>query len=191
MLLSHEADGSGEQSLGTLEGSDEFLAVAGSVYGGLHPLRQVRIAVGPQGVYVTNGVRFEVRGYDLDGGPVRVMSRTRPLVPLTRQILVDALLAIGRSVRVEDIPPLSEDQTLPAISGLVVDREGNVWAEAYDPELENPRTWSVFEPNGQLLAEVTMPPRFRPYDIGPDFVLGVIRDRLDVERIHLYRLGKP
>ncbi len=72
-----------------------------------------------------------------------------------------------------------------------IKREGNVWAEAYDPELENPRTWSVFEPTGQLLAEVIMPPRFRPYDIGSDFVLGVIRDRLDVERIHLYRLGKP
>ena len=112
-------------------------------------------------------------------------------MPLTPQIMADAIVAIGRSVRVEDIPPFREDQTLPTISGLVVDREGNVWAEAYDPELENPRTWSVFEPTGQLLAEVIMPPRFRPYDIGSDFVLGVIRDQLDVERIHLYRLGKP
>ena len=94
-------------------------------------------------------------------------------------------------MRVEDIPPFREDQTLPAISGLVVDREGNVWAEACDPELGNARTWSVFEPGGELLAEVTMPPRFRPYDIGADFVLGVIRDDLDVERIHMYRLHRP
>ena len=57
--------------------------------------------------------------------------------------------------------------------------------------LENPRTWSVFEPTGQLRAEVTMPPKFRPYDIGADFVLGVIRDDLDVERIHMYRLHGP
>ena len=191
MVLSHESDGSGEQLLGTLEGGEEILLPNGSLYFGLHPLRELRIAVGPHEVYATSGRRFEIQVYDLDGGPSRVLSWESPLVPLTPQIMADAIVAIGRSVRVEDIPPFREDQTLPAISGLVVDREGNVWAEAYDPELENPRTWSVFEPTGQLLAEVIMAPRFRPYDIGADFVLGVIRDQLDVERIHLYRLGKP
>ena len=191
MVLSHDADGSGEELLGTLEGGEEIVLPTGFIYFGLHPLRELRISVGPQEVYATSGRRFEIQVYDLNGGPGRVLSWESPLVPLTPQIMVDAIVAIGGSVRIEDIPPLREDQTLPAISGLLVDREGNVWAEAYDPELENPRTWSVFEPNGQLLAEVTMPPRFRPYDIGPDFVLGVIRDLLDVERIHMYRLHRP
>ena len=191
MVLSHEADGSGEQLLGTLEGGEEIVLPTGSIYFGLHPLRELRVAVGPGEVYATSGRRFEIQVYDLNGGPGRVLSWTSPLVPLTPQIMVDAIVADGGSVRVEDIPPLSEDQTLPTISGLVVDREGNVWAELYDPELGNARTWSVFEPAGQLLAEVTMPPRFRPYDIGADFVLGVIRDQLDVERIHLYGLHKP
>ena len=190
MVLSHEADGSGEELLGTIEGGEEIVLPTGSIYFGLHPLRELRIAVGPREVFATNGRRFEIQVYDLDGGPGRVLSWASPLLPLTPQIMVDAIVAFGGSVRVEDIPPFSEDQTLPAISGLVVDREGNVWAEVYDPELENPRTWSVFGPNGHLLAEVTVPPRFRPYDIGPDFILGVIRDQLDVERIHLYRLHR-
>ena len=40
-------------------------------------------------------------------------------------------------------------------------------------------------------STVTMPARFRPMDIGREFVLGLWRDADDVEHVRLYRLDRP
>ena len=48
----------------------------------------------------------------------------------------------------------------------------------------------MFDPEGRLLGSVQMPERFRPTHIGADFVLGVARDEMDVERVRLYTLEK-
>ncbi|HEX9893497.1 MAG TPA: hypothetical protein VGA78_06215 [Gemmatimonadales bacterium] len=43
--------------------------------------------------------------------------------------------------------------------------------------------WSVFAPDGRYRGEVEFPPRFRPLDIGRDYVLGSWTD--DVGAIHV------
>ena len=61
--------------------------------------------------------------------------------------------------------------------------------EAGRPNL--PRTWDVLDSTGRWLWSVGVPDRFFPYGIGPDWVLGVEVDDLDVEYVVLYPLRKP
>jgi hypothetical protein len=53
----------------------------------------------------------------------------------------------------------------------------------------NART--VFASDGTWLGTVELPPRFTPWHIGRDFVVGVWRDDFDVEHVQLYALMKP
>ena len=50
---------------------------------------------------------------------------------------------------------------------------------------------SVFDREGAWIAIAELPARFKPFHIGGDFLLGVIRDELEVERVELYQLSKP
>ena len=41
------------------------------------------------------------------------------------------------------------------------------------------------------LGDVAMPPAFTVLEIGDDYVLGIHRDDLDVQRVQIYRMMKP
>jgi hypothetical protein len=49
---------------------------------------------------------------------------------------------------------------------------------------------TVFDAEGRQLGTLAMPPRFRLTDAGPDYVLGVGRDDMDVEKVQLFRLDR-
>ena len=94
---------------------------------------------------------------------------------------------------------LPSDQTLPLTKRVLRDDVGWVWVEHYPPDAEPPlmqhgylvsRTWSAMDPDGETVVEVVLPPRFQPFQIGQDFVLGVARDTLDVQWVHRYALER-
>jgi hypothetical protein len=49
----------------------------------------------------------------------------------------------------------------------------------------------VFDRDGLLIGRVEGPEGFEITDSGPDYILGVAKDDLDVERVRLYRLERP
>ena len=84
--------------------------------------------------------------------------------------------------------------TIPAFSELIIDRTGRLWVREANPADAvsvgqtttypvGPSHWSVFDPRGRWLGDVTMPARFWPKEIGEDYVLGVARDELDVPTV--------
>ncbi len=94
--------------------------------------------------------------------------------------------------------------TMPALSDLLVDRAGNLWAQQYDPArilitpgpvrthvLRVPTRWDVFDPRGSWLTTVDLPKRFTPLDIGADYVLGLSHDGDETEFLTVLRLRKP
>jgi hypothetical protein len=103
--------------------------------------------------------------------------------------------------------------TLPAFAELAIDRTGNLWVRRYDhfdavqffndapvPGTrewrtkvlpDEPRTWTVLDPEGRLLGDVQTPAGFIVHEIGDDWMIGVWRDALDVEYIRLYAIIKP
>ncbi len=83
-------------------------------------------------------------------------------------------------------------ETKPAYAAeLKGDQAGNVWVPAYEIEQGTATRWSIFDPDGRYLGDLTTPARFRVLEIGDDYVLGVWRDDLDVEYLRRYELRKP
>jgi len=85
--------------------------------------------------------------------------------------------------------------TRPAYSGLRVDTGGFVWLEEYRSLWAPVRTvypsdWHVFTPEGEWLGTVRIPPRFRVFEIGLDYVLGSHFDDMDVEHVQVLRLTR-
>ena len=48
----------------------------------------------------------------------------------------------------------------------------------------------VFGPDGRYLGIVEVPASLRVFQIGVDFILGMVRDDLGVQYIHRYRIDK-
>ena len=73
----------------------------------------------------------------------------------------------------------------------LVPPQGNLWVKEYSrPTDERPR-WSVFDREGRWLGTVETPDGFRVQQIGPDWILGVEKDELEVEHVRMYPLVKP
>lgn len=141
--------------------------------------------------------RFEVRVYG--GGRLERLIRDpgRDL-PLTRDEwdkVLAARLAEAESpdqrrnvLQMADLRPAPA--TRPAFARFVPDRTGFLWVEPWRPDGGGPVPWLVIDPDGPVLGAVDLPSGLRPTDIGEDWVLGVVRDEFDVERLRLHRLRR-
>jgi hypothetical protein len=165
--------------------------------------------------WVAYADRYEIRRHRLDGRlelivrapwtpqPVRNEDRAR-----YREFIinlgaegggrVDARLGAQRQKMMEEV---EFARNLPAYQFVVVDGERNLWLSNVELEwflsqgfarvTSGPTAWRVFDATGRWLGTVPMPARFRPMEIGRDYVLGLWRDTEDVEHVRLYRLTKP
>jgi len=83
-------------------------------------------------------------------------------------------------------PPLQR----PAYGRFLSDVEDNVWVADFAFEDEEPASWNVFSSDGTWRGAVHAPDHFRLLEIGGDWVLGTMRDSLDVERLELRSLRR-
>lgn len=190
--------------LATVEGPEELVLEGGNwAYPalGLSPAVAARDSI----IVYGSSERFEVQVMDLDGRVVRTISwqgsrqpvsdslrrlyeyeATRRLVEFARRTGRDTLAVIEGGVR--QAPAYSD--SVPTIGSILLDPDLNIWVSDFGLR-ENPATrWSVFGLSGEHLAEVRVPQRFRIFDIGRDYVLGVRRDVDGLESIRLHRLVK-
>lgn len=76
----------------------------------------------------------------------------------------------------------------PAHGRFLSDADAHLWVADFAFDDEEPARWSVFARDGAWLGSVRAPDRFRLLEIGDDWVLGTMRDSLDVERLELRAL---
>lgn len=190
--------------LATVEGPEELVLEGGNwTYPafGLSPAAAARDSI----IVYGSSERFEVQVMDLDGRVARTISwqgsrqpvtdslrrlyeydATRRLIDFARRTGRDTLAVIEGGVR--QAPAYSD--SVPTIGSILLDSDLNIWVSDFGFR-ENPATrWSVFGLSGEHLAEVHVPQRFRIFDIGRDYVLGVQRDVDGLESIRLHRLVK-
>ncbi len=150
------------------------------------------------GLLVTDGVTFEVRELDPDGGLARILRIPTPTDPVTSE-MID-----GWARRMQGTPPGSEvdpryvrvydgypiPSHLPAFRSLRLDSEGWVWAEIYGWDPHEPVRWALFDPEGRARGVVRTPAGFELHSIGADRLLGVWRTDFGVEFVHSYRLRR-
>ena len=80
-------------------------------------------------------------------------------------------------------------QPIPLFGTPFADADGNVWLPSYRPAYpEEGSPYTVISPEGEWLGQVETPPRFRILDVAGGFVLGVLRDDMDVENVVVYEV---
>jgi hypothetical protein len=150
-------------------------------------------------LYVAGGERYEVSVFGMDGRLRMRIRGDRPRLPVTRtdiEAYRRELVTVGgdaaakrRQAELLDAAPYPE--TMPALTGLEVDTEGNVWVqESRRPGTDAPQAWIVFAPDGSVRGTVHLSHGLRVTEIGPDWILALALDADEGERVQLYRLRK-
>lgn len=159
------------------------------------------MAVGPDGYFVTEGDSYSIDAYDPNGRLRRIIRLDRESRPVTDEVRV----AHEARLREETSPENEEwlrrrlsvpyPTHLPAFEWLHADADGNVWARQQSyvargmPDADR-YEYFVFGADGRHLGMIALPTGLGVYQIGHDFVLGKVRDELDVDYVHLYRIEK-
>jgi hypothetical protein len=157
-------------------------------------------ATGRDVVHVVDTDVFAMRSYAADGKLSGIARR-----PFTAQTIQPSDVATAIDAQLENLPPVQairdgmraafervpHPQNLPAVRDLRVDAEDNMWAQVGTRPAAPDAVWSVFDPSGRWLGDVTLPAALTILEIGPDYIVARDRDELDVERVRVMRLRKP
>lgn len=81
-------------------------------------------------------------------------------------------------------------EKFPFFTALLIDTDGNLWAQEAASPSEQVQRWAVVDTVGVWLGTVTMPREFRPTFISSNLVYGVWLDADDVEHVRAYGLRK-
>jgi len=151
------------------------------------------------GAFLTHGRRAEIREYGVDGQLQQIYRIRGGARPTTRE-RIDSFIDLELDRRPERYGSLPRDtwydvyddinipDSLPAFQDIRVDELGWLWAERYQLDSSRPRTWVVFDLGGRARGTVRTPAGLDVQWIGPDAILGIWRNELDVEFVHRHRL---
>lgn len=195
--LAFSPSGGFKEEVAEPSGADMFVGPQG---GSSVPFSTISlIAVDEDRVFMSQGKGFEVRVYSDSGPPSAIYRRSHTPRPVTDEDLQNAIAAhlrmagaaSPRDPRFEGFIRMMESAPLPpfmpSMDRLLVDELGFLWCREYHPPYEeDPTQWTVFSPGGDWLGELTFPAGFSVGVIGPDYVLGVFVDPLDVQ--HIWKL---
>ena len=188
-------------SLGRFAGTEQIAHVdaTGMLVRPLPFGRSTVSAVRGDAIYAGSGDAYEVSVYGAGGEPRSRIRADRTPVPVTRQD-VEAyrreLVTVGGDARSRQRQAALLDgapypQRMPAMTGLQVDSEGNVWVQEAQPhDAGSAQLWTVFAPDGVVRGTVRLPRDLRVTQIGLDWVLGLALGEDGDERVHLYAPGQ-
>jgi hypothetical protein len=155
-------------------------------------------AAGPGGVALGWNAAYRIEYWSFDGTPVMVATAPdleerieADDVERERRAFSEGCRAAGCDEAESHL--FSDDaipSVYPAFSELLVDALDHVWVAQYEPPEDEPVTWHVFSPDGELLGRVAIPPGLEVHEIGEDFVLGVVTNELDVPFVRRYPLTR-
>jgi hypothetical protein len=157
----------------------------------VHP-KQARVCIGEQ-----EGP--EVRCFGPDGSSATLRWLPEPRTARADQPEVDewreaTTELLGQKVSPDNVRRMLDaipvPQLWPVYSEITLDHDGNLWVRFGPADRGGAREYLVFDTTGALLGGVSMPP-VRVLEIGPDYVLGVRRDELEVEYVQIFEISKP
>lgn len=164
-------------------------------------LRTTREAVSGMDLIVGTAHTFEVQVYGSEGVSKRLVRWEGSIDPITQEDIEEVIAArLGRARDeaqrldwAELLQTAQFPEVLPAYGNVVADVRGNIWVEEYQsPDLSRTEEgrvhWSVFSPEGKWYSDIELPTSLFVTEIGENFVLGIRRDELGVERVELYTL---
>jgi hypothetical protein len=174
---------------------------------GLRSLRSVH----HMHLYEADGAGFEYRVYGEHGTLLEIVRRSfhRDAVRSADRSAFVAFYLDRAGSSPESTPASRERMRLrleeeaiwpelkPAITGLLVDADGNVWIEHFRwfhsldvPTDPPPTVWSVFDADGRLLGEITVPGRLLLRRIAQDHVVGLWKLENGLSEVRVYPLDR-
>ncbi len=207
-LFRYESDGSAATLVGTFQGPEWVVVPTGPIrdYGGRALERRARpfgrgtaFAAARDRFYVADNETYEIRVFSSAGQLIQVIRRSIAPLPVEGtdiRAYEDSALAGASAFARAQLRSLFDNQpppprTHPAYAPyIIIDSDMNLWVRESNRPGDERSRWSVFTDEGELLGEVDMPPGLRVLDIGPDYVLGLHRDELDVEYVRKHVLHK-
>jgi hypothetical protein len=200
------ADGTDRGVIATVAGMVRYHAEG--IGGGPEPFSPMTIiAIADGEVYTADALVAEVRAVRPADGQARTYAWTADPAPADAALLravVDSAVAdvpsdraAATRRRVEAAP---EPTQLPLMRSLLVDDEGFLWIQEYDPfrhaivgmlgARTNGGRWRILSPAGEEAGFVVMPEELEPYQITADAVVGIARDSLGVESVRVHTLRR-
>jgi hypothetical protein len=136
-----------------------------------------------------DGVRFEVQVRGPDGAIRRIHRREIDAVPVTpeaqrryEEYLLSSVRSERQRVRLER---LFSEWTLPEqqpyFDRILVDERGHSWLREYTYDARSAARWSILDADGAWIGDLRMPAGLEIWEIGEDYILGLVRDADDVE----------
>jgi len=160
------------------------------------------LAVGATEIWRGFGDQYRIHRMDGTGRSRGGLDKRQPAVALTASVwtrYLDARAAASRAAgrSAEELRQMRQrleattrPSQLPFYSEATVDLTGNLWVRGFEvPDVITP-DWDVFDAAGNWVTTLPLPERFRPMQIGADWILGVQRDEDGVESVVLRRLIK-
>ena len=148
----------------------------------------------------TGSAQLEVRRYDgtlerlirWEGDSVRVTANDRADF---RDVVIRDLTARGRQNRLVAferwLAAVPYPDVKPVFNDLATDPSGRIWVRAWSPAGAERDKWTIFAPDGKIIAGLEVPLGLEFLDVGEDYVLALWKDEVDLEYVRLYRLEKP
>ena len=173
-----------------LFGQDGQLQVTQPPFG-----RRLHVAPAHDGVWIADDDRWEMRKYSARGALSMIVRSAASPTAVTDELLE---AYISERYRYADQVPTLEDlkrdqreiarhTATPAFGAIRGTTEGGVAVGDFKLDTVSPRVWITVDPAGTVNA-VELPAGFDVKRWGPDWVIGVVRDALDREEIHRYRI---
>ena len=199
-IVTIPAAGAGVHHLGTWPGEelalfeeDGLLQVTQLPFG-----RRLHIAPAPDGVWIADDDYWEVRKYSARGQLRTVIRAATSPAAVTDELLEELIAERYRyAVQVPDLENLKQDlrqiarhTTTPSLGMIIGKTNGGVAIGEFQSGTATPRVWITVEPNG-IVSTIALPPHLDVKRWGPDWVVGVVRDALDREEVHRYRIIGP
>jgi hypothetical protein len=132
----------------------------------------------------------ELRVYGRDGALTRIVRAGGEVIAATDETMapfIERSVAQAQPERQVDLRKSMEaaprPEFMPALGGFVIDRDRRIWVADPDVGTAGPTDWTVFDAEGRRIARIRMPATYRLLDAGTDWIVGIERDDLDVERV--------
>lgn len=157
--------------------------------------RRLHVAPAHDGVWIADDDRWEMRKYSARG-VLRMIVRSSASATAVTDALLEAYISerYRYSDQVPTLEELKRDQremarhtTTPALGAIRGTTEGGVAVSEFRLGTVSPRVWITVDPGGTVNA-IELPAGLDVKRWGPDWVIGVVRDALDREEIHRYRI---
>lgn len=206
-VVLHAPDGTVEDTIGTYADSrwgmlDDYPRV------GLYPLFESFYRIDARGrtVVMGHGSQPEISVHAAgDGLALQRIVRwsidstaiTRDDIAAERQRLAEPYRDMDAAMRQAMLEPLISEQRpvadrFPAFTSLRLGTDDRTWVRPFvKPTEPREQRWYVFSPDGRFECRARLPDLSELYELGADYVLGLQRDDLGIERVVKHSIGIP